>query len=668
MKKINNTSKDIQKENIDILSSLFPSCFNEGRLDIEKLKNIFASEGVESVEKGVEKYSLSWSGKREAFQNLRTPSTGTLVRDNNGVNEDNTGNIFIEGDNLEVLKLLQKQYFNKIKMIYIDPPYNTGKDFVYKDNFTDDVASYYEMTGQTRDGIKMTANTEKNGRYHSDWLTMMYPRLFLARNLLRDDGVIFVSIDDNEVANLRLIMDEIFGEENVESFVWKKVGDGDAGAGKMKLTYRFRTEHEYIFACYKNKDKTFFKKTLDIPNFKNTYTNPDNDPRGPFKAGNISQSETLQEVIKNSKNCYNVVSPTGKSFIRKWHFSEEEFNRLNKDNRIYWGKNGDAVPSIKIFTQELREVTPTSILENFGSATSANKELKYLFNLEEVIFDNSKPVDLIKYFLKISTTENDIILDFFAGSGTTAHAVMDLNAEDGGNRKYICVQLPEATDENSEAYKAEYKTISQITRERIKRAGEKIYETKWMDYLKKSVSITINKSFDSILKKEEKDYTKEEKELKEKYEREIKTDFGFISYTLQKSNYRIWNTLHNSQDQKEGEEIVQKAIDQAKLWTEKPLVDEYKEIDVVYEILLKEGYDLCSPVKKEKDIYIVIEKITDTERRIFITFKNEISLQYVEDLKKEYNISQNDLFVCFDNSLDDSTKVNVDREVNIRVM
>lgn len=388
-----------------------------------------------------EVYGLSWPGKHAALVEADMPSHKNLILDNKtSIDPTSTENLFIEGDSLDALKILQGEYVDRVKMVYIDPPYNTGKDFLYRDTMS-----------------------------HGDWLNMMYPRLVLAHRLLRGDGVLFISIDDNEVENLVLICKEIFGESFVEKFIWEKVGDGDAGAGKMKVTKRHRIDHEYIVVCRKS-DSTF-KRRMEVPSFKNVYGNPDNDPRGPYKAGNMSKSEVKSNP--NGKNYYSVTAPGGRVLTRQWHVDSHEFARLQADNRIYWGKRGSNVPAVKIFVNEPRELVNSSILKGLGSAVSATKRLRELFDGKN-LFDNPKPTQLIERLLYLQTESDDIILDFFAGSSTTAHAVMRQNAMDGGKRKWIMVQTAEKTDKTSEAYKAGYETIAALSRERIRRAGEAI--------------------------------------------------------------------------------------------------------------------------------------------------------------------------------------------------
>jgi len=451
------------------ISELFPGVVTEGKVNFDLLRSMLGDDVY-----GDEAYEFTWVGKRAAIAEAGRPIRKTLrpcVEESK--DWDTTENLYIEGDNLDVLKLLQESYLGKVKMIYIDPPYNTGSDFIYRDDFKQSREEYEEETGEyDEDGDRLFRNTETNGRFHSDWCSMIYPRLVLARNLLSHDGIVFISIDDNEVAQLRKICDEVFGSDNVETMVWKKIGDGDAGAGRMKTVNRFRYEHENIIVAYKNVNNAFFHRLMEIPDFVNEYGNPDNDPRGAYKAGNMSKTE--EKSIPTGKNYYTVTSPSGKTFSRQWHFDESEFRRLDNDNRIYWGKNGDAVPAIKIFVNEPRQIVPNSLLENLGSATSASKDLRKLLQVDENVFDNPKPVALIQRFLYLTTTPADIILDFFSGSATTAHAVMQLNAEDGGKRKFVMVQLPEMCAEGTEAAKAGYKNICEIGKERIRRAGDEI--------------------------------------------------------------------------------------------------------------------------------------------------------------------------------------------------
>ena len=655
------------------------------------MKVLCDESGVATFDNKNEKFGLSWAGKSQVFKNLRTPSTGTFVRDGGGVDEEHTENILIEGDNLEVLKLLQKSYFAKVKMIYIDPPYNTGKDFVYKDNFTSDIADYYEKSGQTNGGIKMTTNTEKNGRYHSDWLTMMYPRLYLARNLLRDDGVIFVSIDDNEVANLRMIMDEIYGEENfVAELIWstKKAAQG------MTTQNMIVANHEYILVY--SKVSTNFK-FVGLKRTKESFSNPDNDERGLWKRQYLQRIGQGLPVRK-------IVDPkTKKEYTFETPYTQEKLEQWIIENRILFPRDGVGYPARKEFLDEYEN--NQQLVTNLGlyATKSTTEKLYNLFDGVK-IFTNPKPDNLIKFLIEVVTVgSNELILDFFAGSGTTAHAVMELNAEDGGTRKYICVQLPELTDEKSEVFNAGYKTISAITRERIIRAGKKIKEEK-----------------KEKLKASEADRKADRKADRETENKAIeKLDIGFKSFTLTKSNYRVWETLYsdisninttNTIDKintinTNSDELDKKVLRQAKLLVDFPLVDGYKEEDVVYEILLKEGFDLNSKIKKEGKYYIIEERLemarsgtriankavvvdgagvagkaevvdgariankavvideagvaekayVDSKRRVYITFEKKIAQEDVEKL----SLTDSDTFICLDSALTDTIKANL---------
>ncbi len=628
--KVATTSAPMQNENLEKLQTVFPNFVKDGQIDFDALKAFFDTEGLTA---GPEKYGLSWAGKSRAFQAVRTPATGTLVpQREESKNWDDTENLFIEGDNLEVLKLLQKHYREKIKMIYIDPPYNTGKDFVYKDNFTQGVADYYEQTGQTQGGIKMSTNTEKNGRYHSDWLTMMYPRLFLARNLLKEDGVIFISIDDNEVANLRLIMDEIFGEENslTESptaLIWQQSG---TTAG------HFANAHEYIICYAKNKINLSFFSLIDYGDDsvishgalkKISKANPASEivfPAGfPFEGTNAifegelggSEKEIIdgKMVFENGKLVEAVSVTAGwamKDQILSWIDGEETYDtKGQKILRFFFNKEG-----MLWYQKERGTVHPKTVLDkSVGTTKIGSSELEGLMGLR--VFDFPKPVSLLKFLFGFTTKDTDIILDLFAGTGTTAHAVMELNGEDSQHRKWICVQLPETTDEDSEANKAGYKTISDISRERIRRAGEKI----------------------------------------------SKGDIGFKSYKLAPSNYRQWREITTEED-------TEALIKQSKLFTEKPLVDNFQEQNVAHEILLKEGFDLNTVVEGQKIITGVIEyyRATDpeTSQTIYISFSDKITKTAIDQIGMEENAT----FVCFDNALDDTTKVNVGRNINIKTI
>ncbi|MGE4503254.1 MAG: site-specific DNA-methyltransferase [Thiomicrospira sp.] len=464
---INGESLNLTEHHIEQLKQLFPNVFTEGKIDFDALK----AELGECVETESERYQFTWAGKEQAKRIASTPSLGTLrPAPDESVNWDSTENLYIEGDNLEVLKLLQKSYFGKVKMIYIDPPYNTGKDFVYKDDFKDNLANYQRLTGQKDDqGNPLTTNSESAGRYHSNWLNMMYPRLKLARNLLRDDGVIFISIDDNEVHNLRKICDEIFGEGNfLANIVWQKkyAATNDAKG--------FSNLHDHIIVYQKSIkfERYLLPRTIEQ---NKPYKHDDNDGRGLWRSDNL-----LVRSFSDS-GVYPIVNPnTGEEFYPPegscWRASRDTMNVWLKENRIYFGKEGNGAPQLKRYLNEVQQGRVPNTwwtFDDVGHNDAANKELKSLFG-SKAPFDTPKPSTLIKQMLKISSRNDDLVLDFFSGSATTAHAVMQLNAEDGGNRKFILVQIPEPTPENSEARKAGYATIAEIGKERIRRAGQKI--------------------------------------------------------------------------------------------------------------------------------------------------------------------------------------------------
>lgn len=385
---------------------------------------------------------------------------------------DNTENLYIEGDNLEVLKLLQNSYFNKVKMIYIDPPYNTGNDFIYVDDFAQNIDEYEEAKGSfDEEGNRLFKNTDTNGRFHSDWCSMIYPRLVLARNLLADDGVIFISIDDNEQENLKKICDEVFGEKNfIAQIIWERA------YAPVNLKKHFSENHDYIICYAKDIDKAICNGLPRASEANDRYSNPDNDPRGVWQSDNLSVGPIVQSKI------YEIITPGGRKVLPPegycWRLTKEKFKEYIEDNRIWFGKDGNNVPRIKRFLSEVKQsVTPMTIWKysEVGHSQDAKQNLKKLFDGKS-FFDYPKSVELIKRCIQLYSNESSIIIDFFSGSATTAHAVMQLNAEDGGKRKFIMVQLPEETDEKSEAFKAGYENICEIGKERIRLAGEKIKE------------------------------------------------------------------------------------------------------------------------------------------------------------------------------------------------
>lgn len=499
--KLDMQSVDFTSLNTEKIAALFPNCVTEThdgkKIDFDLLKQELSADIVEGTK---ERYRLEWPGKREAIVTANLPTNKTLrpVREDS-VDFDNTENLYIEGDNLEVLKLLQESYLGKIKMIYIDPPYNTGKDFVYKDNFSKEGSTELFESGQKNEyNEKLVANPETSGRYHSDWLTMMYPRLKLARNLLTDDGVIFISIDDNEVHNLRKICDEIFGDDNfLANVVWQRT------YAPISMKKYFSENHENLLSYTKNKEAFKLNLLPRTDKQNKDYKNPDNDIRGVWKGGNLTVGPAVEKQV------YEIVGPTGKSFFPPkgycWRFTKERFEELKNDNRIWFGKDGNNSPLPKLFLSEVQDgVTPMTLwtYDEVGHGQEATRDLRNLF--DESVFTNPKPLRYLKRILHLGSNPGDLILDFFSGSSSTAHSIMELNAEDQGKRKYIMVQLPEATDEKSEAYKAGYKNICEIGKERIRRAAKKIKEEK-AEQAKKD-GLFENSSLSGAEGKDEQDY------------------------------------------------------------------------------------------------------------------------------------------------------------------
>lgn len=478
MDKLRMETKDMTQENIKKLAELFPNVVTEMKDEDGNLKKginfeLLKQELSGDVIDGEEAYDFTWVGKRAAMVEANTPIRKTLRPcPDESKNWETTENLYIEGDNLDALKLLQESYLNSVKMIYIDPPYNTGNDsFVYPDNYTMDTEEYEEgIEYRDEEGnIQFRRNMDTNPRFHSDWCSMMYSRLKLAKNLLSEDGVIFISIDDNEVHTLKQMCNELFGETNfVASVIWERA------FAPVNLKKHFSESHDYVLCYAKNLGELVCNGIPRSKTANERYQNPDNDPRGPWTSGDLSVGPVIQEKV------YEIVTPSGRRVMPPngycWRLTRGRFEEFVRDNRIWFGENGDSVPRIKRFLSEVKDgVTPMTIWKygDVGHSQDAKQKLKKLFD-GRALFDYPKSVDLIKRMLELYTSPDSVIMDFFAGSSTTAHAVMQLNAEDGGNRKYIMVQLPEETDEKSEAFKAGYKTIADIGKERIRRAGEKI--------------------------------------------------------------------------------------------------------------------------------------------------------------------------------------------------
>lgn len=496
MEKLKMHSPNLTQDNIARICDLFPGCVTEAKgedgsvklaVDFDQLRQELAESIVEGPQ---ERYHLNWPGKREALLTANAPIAKTLrpCRDES-VDFDTTKNLFIEGDNLDALKLLQETYLGKVKMIYIDPPYNTGNDFVYRDDFAEDTQSFLTKSNQVDDsGARLVANIDTNGRFHSDWLSMIYPRIKLSRNLLADDGVIFISADDNEIANLVRLCDEVFGEDNfVANFIWEKRTNRE----NRKVV---SSRHDYI-VCYAKRQTPGVRALKQLPMTAKAlanYKNPDNDPRGLWK----SDPATAQAGHGTKDQFYILTAPNGKKHElesgRCWLYTEKVMSKEIADGKIWFGKDGNGVPRVKTYLEaKERGLTPESILfaEDVGTNESAKNLLKELFSGKSV-FDTPKPVGLIQTLIQLSCDEG-IVLDFFAGSSTTAEAVFQLNAVDGKNRRFILVQLPEVPGSESEAYKAGYRTISEISLDRIRLSGREIKSRETIEAWNKDTGVRV---------------------------------------------------------------------------------------------------------------------------------------------------------------------------------
>lgn len=642
VKKISKESMSISDEKISKLKKVIPEVFTEGKIDFEKLQRTLGKE----INGRDEKYSFNWAGRKETFKNIQTTTKGTLKpAEKESVNFDKTENLFIEGDNLEVLKLLQKAYFNKIKMIYIDPPYNTGKDFVYKDNFKNNIQSYLEQTGQSNgDGIKLTTNPETNGRFHSDWVSMMYPRLFVARNLLKDDGVIFVSIDDNEVTNLRKIMDEVFGEENFVGQIMPIANPGGRDYNQIAVT------HEYLLIY----SKSDLLELNEIPKevkfkFKDSkggYDLRELRNRNPkFHSGNRPNLFYPFYVNPNIKNANGYCAVSLKK-DKKYSIEVKPYNSEGKESVWRWGtkKAGENIVKDNVSESQIvakqkngggwniyeKNRKSTTKVKSVWDETEMRTEngtrlIRKMFGFTS--FDHPKSLSLVKRTIQIGSNENDIILDFFSGSATTAHAVLEQNKEDNGKRKFICVQLPEPTDKKSESYKKGFKLISDIAKERIRRAIKQI-------------------------EKEQKEKSKQKKLIKEK---ENNIDLGFKVFKLDKSSYKIWEK-YEGKDEKE----LKKQLQLFKT----PLISGYKDIDVIYECIIKEGYGLNSKIEKTNIKSNKVYKVTEGELSFYICLDQEIKNKTINELK----LKKENMFICLDESLTDSKKKNLAIQCNLKTI
>ena len=603
--KLDLMSPDMVNENFEKLATLFPNCVTEGAdgkaIDFDLLKQELNHAVVEGNK---ERYRLEWPGKKEAIVTANLPTTKTLrpIR-KDSVDFDNTENLYIEGDNLEVLKILQESYLGKIKMIYIDPPYNTGNDFVYKDNFTQDKEKYKEESGLKDEyNQRLLANPETAGRYHSDWLSMMYPRLKLARNLLTDDGLIFISIDEGESSNLRKLLNEIFGEINyVGSIAWKKT------SGDNKPSFAFTHDTIHIFG----KNQKVFPRVPLTKEQRKQYKNPDNDPRGDWAESDYrskwskEQRPNLYYSISQPNLNIEIYPDSFSDSLRIWGSEKSTFIKDEKENLIWWGLDGKAKePKKKRFLANHKGANTRSLWLDAGSNDQGSKELRDL--LDGDYFDNPKPTSLLKRIFAIAVKGEDICLDFFSGSASASDALLQLNSEDSGSRKFIQVQLPENTNEKSEAFKAGYKNICEIGKERIRRAGKKIFEE-------------LESKIES--KKAELDFDGDSSKTN------YKLDIGFRVYRLDDSNMQ--DVYYKPQDYKQ---------DNLELFEDNVKSDRTAD-DLLAQVMLDWGLPLS----------LKIEQSTINGKKVF-------------------KVAENSLFACFDNGIDESFAKEIAKEKPLRIV
>ena len=579
------STPNFQTELAEQLAELAPESVTDGKIDVLKLKELLEQDAADATER----FGLFWPGKQRALRVAQIPTAATLRPEpDKSTDWETTKNIFIEGDNLEVLKILQKYYHGKIKMIYIDPPYNTGKDFVYPDNFKEGIDNYLVWTNQVNlEGQKVSTNSETEGRYHSNWLNMMHPRLRLARNLLKDDGLICISIDDTEVATLRLLCDEVFGSDNfIAQVIWER------SYAPVNLKKHFSENHEYVLIYAKSKGalKEFSLARGDDADAR--YKNPDNDPRGVWKSDNFSVGPAV------TKNIYEIVSPSGRKVMPpsgySWRYSREKYEELLKDDRVWFGIDGTNVPSYKRFLTEVKQgITPMTIwkYKDVGHSQDATKELKALFNGISH-FSYPKPVKLISQLIELNTQDDDIILDFFAGSATTGHAVMAKNADDGASRRFILVQLPEPTDQGSEARESGLTTIADIARRRLKNAAEAIN----------------NELAESLLNVN------------------VKVDTGFRSYRLAESGFSKWRA----------ESDVELSALESHLFSLRGSAnDDANSEDLLTEILVKQGFSLSEKIIRKTLAGLDFYLVGDGLLLAYLDEHNKPSLEFLRELVAE---------------------------------
>ncbi|NOT76997.1 MAG: site-specific DNA-methyltransferase [Cyclobacteriaceae bacterium] len=573
------------------LKELFPEVFTEGgKVDWDRLRLTLG----EQVDVGKERFGMNWPGKADCFKTIQQPSIATLApAREESIDFDTTQNLFIEGDNLEVLKLLQKSYLGKIKMIYIDPPYNTGNDFIYPDNYSENLQTYLEYTGQVDgEGRKFNTNAETDGRFHSKWMNMMYPRLFLSKNLMKEDGLVFISINDGEVNNLRMICNEIFGEECfVTALIWKSRQNVDSRAQSG-----VSIDHEYIVIYCKSISRLKGKE-ID----KNKYSNPDNDTRGPWMSNNMlglatrAQRPNLHYDLTDPETGIMYSCPESSG----WRYSKEAMDQKIKDKRIIFPKKIDGRPREKIFLNELSSTQTnfSSLLDEdlVGHTLNGTREVRDI--LGENIFSFPKPVSLLKVLVEQGSAEDDIVLDFFAGSSTIAHAVIKLNLENQQRRRFICVQLPEPIETGQSSNK-DFKTISDVSKERIRRV------------------------IAHVRKEQNEKQTEAKKTL---FGTDLKDiDLGFKVFKLNQSNFNLWKT--------DTEKSAESIIKQLELNISHISRDASQEA-ILFELLLKSGFELTTLVSKEaiagKSVFSV------AEGELFVCLEKELTLELIKGIAEK---------------------------------
>lgn len=595
-------SMDITEGKKEQLKQLFPEVFREDVIDFDHLKRVLG----DWVDPGKERFGLNWPGKAECMKTIQQPSVATLrPHREESVNFDETEHLFIEGDNLEVLKLLQKSYFGRVKMIYIDPPYNTGNEFIYPDNYTESLDTYLKYTGQKdEEGNWQSTNKDTEGRFHSKWLNMMYPRLFLAKNLLKDDGIIFISIDDHEISNIRKVCDEIFGEENfISQFIWKR---------RQNVDSRSKTgasvDHEYA-VCYR---KTDLGKIRGAEKDLNKYSNPDGDPRGDWMSADMTGLATKDqrpnlhyELTDPESGITYECPPTG------WRYEPKRMKELIENDEVIFPSKPDGRPRRKKFQKDLEsEYTGFSTILKTVYNTQGTREVRGIFDDKEY-FDFPKPKDLLKILIQQGTSneaKNDIVLDFFAGSCSTAHAVLELNKIENNNRRFIMVQLPEPTIEDTEAHNAGFKNIADIGKERIRRVLKQIKEDQKSD---------------------------KQLELGEDGEKKNDQDLGFKVFKLTPSNFKVWEAPGVDIDPEELKAQLDAFSDH--------LNPENQEESILFELILKSGFPLTANIEKIK---LEGKNVFNVENgKLIICLAEELTFEVLDAISEK----EPQRVICLDN-------------------